>query len=110
MTRRRFSSLLFVIFLGMAVGLPVQASCSLTREQIREARHNDEIKPLRWILRQIHEQYPGRVLDADLVQKHGQYMYKIRILQAEGYITKLTVDANTAQVLHEKSRQSHRRK
>lgn len=110
MTRRRFLSFCAVGLLSIASTLPVQASERLTREQMREAHQKGRIKSLRWVLRRLHPHYPGRVLDVDLVQKNGRYIYKIRLLMADGFVTKLMVDANTAEVLSEKSRRAHRRK
>lgn len=92
------------------VSLPVQAQPSLSHEQIRQARHKGEIKSLRWVLEQIQPQYPGRIIDVDLEHKHGLYIYKIKILQRGGYINKLYIDANTAEILKVKGRQRHKRK
>lgn len=106
--RRRLLSLFCAV--GIALTMPINASPSLTPEQIREARHNGSIRPLKWVLHQIQSDYPGRVLDADLKQEHGLYLYKITLLQHEGHITKLTVDANTAEVLQVKTRKIRKRK
>lgn len=106
--RRRLLSLLCV--LGISLAQPLWASPSFTPEQIRAARHNGDIRSLKWVLSQIQSDYPGRVLDAELKQDHGQYLYKITLLQSERHITKLTVDANTAEVLHVRTRKVRKRK
>ena len=103
-----FLALCLWIGVSTTVSMPTHAS-SLSPEQRREARHRGDIKPLRWVLRQIHHQYPGRVLDVDLDRHHHQYIYKIRLLQQGGYVLKLYVDARTAEVLKVKSRKAQRK-
>ena len=85
----------------------VQASPHLSPQQIREARQAREVKSLRWVLTQIQPQYPGRILDVKLSKqkKQPRYIYKIRLLQQDGHIITLYVDANTAEVLRVRSRQ-----
>lgn len=103
--RLLFSALVW----ASVISLPAHAQPSLSPEQMREARHKGEIKPLRWVLKQIQSQYPGRILDVELEQKHGLYIYKIKILQHDGHMSKLYVDANSAEILRVKSRQRHKR-
>lgn len=96
--------LLFLAFAFFAGGLSaVCASPSLSPQQIREARQDGHIKSLRWVLRQIKPQYPGRLLDVEL-KKHQKigYVYKVKILQENGHIIKLYIDANSAEVLRVK--------
>lgn len=85
----------------------VQASPHLSPQQIREARQAGEVKSLRWVLTQIQPQYPGRILDVKLSKRKKQprYIYKIKLLQQDGHIITLYVDANTAEVLRVRSRQ-----
>lgn len=110
-TRRRWLSVVGVLLLSVAVGLPtpIEASTYLTTDQMRTARQNGDIKSLRWVLRQINPQYPGRMLDVALIQKQHQYIYKIKLLQPGGHLSVLWVDANNAEVLRVKGHYDKRK-
>lgn len=108
--RRRWLTIISILLLCSAVGFPLQASTRLSHEQMRQAHQNGEVRSLRWILDQIQPLYPGRLLDAELKHKRGRYFYKIKLLQQDGYITKLSVDANNGEVLRVKTRQLEKRK
>lgn len=65
-------------------------------KQLRDA---DKIKPLEMILRQYSEHYPGQILEVELETAHEQYIYQIELLDQQGIIWKLTVDATTGELL-----------
>lgn len=46
--------------------------------------------------------HPGQVLKVELEKEHGRWLYEFKILQTDGGIVKLEVDAQTAQVLQRK--------
>lgn len=100
---RRLLILLFLAFC-FSHGSLALAGSTLSYEQIREAREKGEIRSLRWVTHQIQAVYPGRLLDAALSQKNGRYIYRIKLLQPGGYVSKLVVDAYTAEVLRSRSR------
>lgn len=120
-TRKRWLSCCLILWFALAAGVlsPVQASSDdLSPQQIRHARQQGEIKPLRWVLKQIQAEYPGRILDVELSKRKNKdkyqvkdkkpneylYIYKIKLLQNDGYITKLYIDASNAAVLRVKTR------
>lgn len=120
-TRKKWLSFCLILWLALAAGglNPAQASSDdLSPQQIRAARQQGEIKPLRWVLKHIQAEYPGRVLDVELSKKKNKdkyqtkdkkpneyvYIYKIKLLQNDGYITKLYIDASNAEVLRVKTR------
>lgn len=112
--RRRWLSFLAALWLSLSMGSlsTVHASSGLSAQQIREAHQAGEIKSLRWVLGQIKSQHPGHVLDAELSKNkkyNPRYIYKIKLLQEDGYIIKLYVDANTAEILRIKSRDKKHR-
>lgn len=45
---------------------------------------------------------PGQVLDLELEHEQGRWIYEIKLLQPDGQLLKLEVDARTAQVLQVK--------
>lgn len=106
---RRFF-LLFCLLIGLGWGAVASAGEPLSHEQIREARQKGEVRSLRWVMQQIQPQYPGRLLDAELIHKNDHYIYRIKLLQPGGYVSRLVVDAYTAEILKSRSRPIQKRK
>ena len=50
----------------------------------------------------LHRSFPGQVLDLELEHEQGRWIYEIKLLQPDGQLLKLEVDARTAQVLQVK--------
>lgn len=98
------------LFFSVLATHPAQASTRLTHEELREARQQGHVRSLRWVIHQIAPHYPGRVLDVDLFLHDDRYIYVLRILQDEGYVTKLSVDAYTAEVIQVRTRKKEKRK
>lgn len=67
-------------------------------DRARSAVEAGQIRPLQDILGEVRRQVPGRMLDARL-QQNGRWVYKVILLQADGQVVAVTVDARTAQVL-----------
>lgn len=112
--RKRWLYFLTALWLSLVMGSLsiVHASSDLSAQQIREAHQAGEIKSLRWVLGQIKSQHPGHVLDAQLSKNkkyNHRYVYKIKLLEEDGYMIKLYVDANTAEILRVKSRDKKHR-
>ena len=55
--------------------------------------------PLPQVLERLQRSHPGQVLELELEHEKGQWIYEIRLMQADGRLLKLTVDAATARVL-----------
>lgn len=106
--RQVFAYCLMVLCLGTAV--MAHAGPPLSYDQIRAAREKGEVRSLRWVMHQIQPQYPGRLLDAELSRKSGRYLYRIKLLQPGGYVSRLVVDAYTAEILKARSRPLEKRK
>lgn len=111
--------LLFAVpwLIAMMASVSIANASDLSPKQIREAHQSGEIKSLRWVLEQIQLQFPGQVLDAELTKKkyknnhkyNHRYVYKIKLISEDGHISKLYVDANTAELLRVKSRDKKRK-
>ena len=76
---------------------PAQADAA-DHDRARSAVEAGQIRPLQDILAEVRRQVPGRMLDARL-QQNGQLVYKVILLQADGQVVAVTVDAQTARVL-----------
>jgi uncharacterized membrane protein YkoI len=56
-------------------------------------------KPLKQVLSALRHDYPGEVLDAQLVERDGGWYYRIKLLGADGKVQELTVDARSGIVI-----------
>ncbi len=57
-----------------------------------------DVKPLAEILQTIGQRFPGRALDAELVQQ-GEPRYRVRWLGEDGKVRDITADATTGQII-----------
>ncbi len=73
-------------------------------ERARKAVKSGQVLPLQDILQKISKDYPGQVLEVELDQEKGTWIYEIKQLSSNGTILKLDVDAKTGQVLKQKSK------
>lgn len=76
-------------------------------EQARQALQAGKVLPLRAVLDKVEQQYPGQVVEVEFESKHGQYVYDVRLLQTDGAILKITLDAVDGKVLRTKQKSRH---
>lgn len=97
---RRRSLLAVAAALLAAAPWGVRADDDDDHEQAREALAQGLVLPLATVLAKLQEQgWPGQVLKVEFEHEHGHYVYEIRLLQSDGRVVKLDVDAQNAQVL-----------
>lgn len=78
-------------------------------EQARAAVQAGEVLPLPTLLHKLQRTHPGQVLELELERDDGRWLYEVKLLQANGRLLKLELDASTGQVLkvkREKDRSS----
>lgn len=81
-------------------GVAAEAAPRGDHDRARSAVEAGEVRPLEDILARIRPSYPGRLLDARLRQRGpGSWLYDIRLLQPDGRVLALTVDARSGRVL-----------
>jgi len=62
-----------------------------------------EVLPLSTILERVAREQPGQVLEVELERDDGRWIYELKLLQGEGKLVKLKVDARDGAVLRKKS-------
>lgn len=97
---RRWCALLVV--LTSLVGLPAWADGD--HDRARQAVRSGQVLPLPAVLGQLAREVPGHVLEVELEQDDGRWIYEIKLLQTDGQLVKLKVDAQTAKLLRRKTR------
>lgn len=66
------------------------------------------ILPLKDILARAESAYPGQLIEAELEDKDGAFVYEIKMLSGDGRVMKLHYDARTGELLKAKSRAGQR--
>jgi hypothetical protein len=88
------------LLLVAALALPMaRAGDQDDQERARAAVQSGAVLPLPSLLERLQRTHPGQVLELELEQEDGRWIYEIRLLQADGQLLKLAVDARTGQVL-----------
>jgi uncharacterized membrane protein YkoI len=82
------------------VGRPIQHSDMRSdQDHAREAVREGRILPLGKVLKRVQQQYPGRLLDAELVDRGGMSVYLIKLMTSDGNVAIVSADAATGQIL-----------
>lgn len=84
--------------LGGAPGAPLHAGES-DHELARQALQQGQVLPLRQVLDKVEHDYQGQVVKIEFERDEGRYVYEIRLLQNDGRMAKLKVDALDGRVL-----------
>jgi uncharacterized membrane protein YkoI len=73
------------------------------REQdaVRAIRQRGDILSLDRILQDVRGQHPGRVLESELEQKDGRYVYEVELVDDQGRVREIKFDARTGELLKE---------
>lgn len=70
----------------------------------RQALEQGQVLPLRSVLDKLEREVPGQVLKVEFEREDGRFIYEIRLLQDDGRMAKLKVDAVDGRVLAVKRR------
>jgi uncharacterized membrane protein YkoI len=57
------------------------------------------VEPLGVVLKRIGERYPGRALDAQLLEREDPPVYRVKWLGDDGKVREVTADARTGRIL-----------
>ena len=87
------------------VGQPAFASDHDDHDRARQAVQAGQVLPLPTVLERLQREMPGQVLEVELEQKRGMWIYEIKLLTPAGQLTKVLLDAQTAQVLRVQARE-----
>lgn len=114
--RRLILSCVALCLLGASPLLRADDHDHGSHELARQALEQGQVLPLRTVLEKIERDYQGQALKVEFEQDDGRFLYKIRLLQSDGRMVKLKVDAVDGRVLEikrkeqEKDRNAHPRR
>lgn len=95
-------SALAVVLAMVLASLPARADSE--HDRARAAVQAGKVLPLMTLLQRLEREQPGQVLEVELEQDDGRWIYEIKLLQQGGRLVKLEVDAATGAVLRRKER------
>eukprot|EP01036_Dinobryon_divergens_P040280 gene40280-53245_t len=75
-------------------------------DRARQAVQAGQVLPLPTVLERLQREVPGQVLEVELEQERERWIYEIKLLTSAGQLTKVKIDARTAEVLRVRSRES----
>ncbi len=95
-------SVLAVVLLTALVSPPAHADSE--QDRARAAVQAGKVLPLKTLLERLERDHPGQVLEVELEQEDGRWIYEIKVLQPGGRLVKLELDAASGAVLRRKER------
>ena len=94
--------------LALIVGLVTSLPWAVADEDEEIINDMEGVAPLRSLLAQVHEAYPGQVLEVELErEEYGKgdiWVYEIKLLTEKGRVLKLEYDAINLELLKIKGR------
>ncbi len=94
--------------LAAAVTAPAQARED-DHDRALRAVQAGQVVPLPKVLDRLARTHPGQVLEVELEEKRGAWVYEVRLLQPDGRRVKLEVDARSGDVLRARERPPQQR-
>lgn len=73
-------------------------------ERARQAVQSGQVLPLPTVLERLQREHPGQVLEVELEQDRGRWIYEVKLLKAGGDLVKLKLDAQTGAPMPSSSR------
>lgn len=95
------STLAFVLAVVLA---SPPALADSEQDRARAAVQAGKVLPLKTLLERLEREHPGQVLEVELEQDDGRWIYEIKLLQPGGRLVKLELDAASGAVLQRKER------
>ena len=89
---------LSVLWLAAVLAL-APAHADSDHDRARAAVQAGQVLPLKTVLERLERDHPGQVLEVELEQEDGRWVYEVRLLQAGGRLLKLELDAASGDVL-----------
>jgi uncharacterized iron-regulated membrane protein len=101
----------FISNLAVVLATVLTGSLALAdneQDRARAAVQAGKVLPLKTVLERLEREHPGQVLEVELEQDDGRWIYEIKLLQAGGRLVKLELDAATGAVLQRKEQRARK--
>ena len=84
---------------ALLVGSVMPARADSDHVTARRLRDSGEILSLEKIAERARAEKPGDILETELKQKHGKYIYEVEILDGGGRVWELRLDARSGELI-----------
>lgn len=91
-----------VCLVAALVALPRAWGHDHDQDRVRDAVRAGEVMPFDALRERLRKSHPGDVLELELERERGRWIYEVKLLQPDGRIVKLEVDARSGEVLRER--------
>ncbi|WNW09662.1 PepSY domain-containing protein [Pseudomonas sp. DTU_2021_1001937_2_SI_NGA_ILE_001] len=89
-----------VVLLGLIMVCTLAQARDLNQDEALELRQRGVILPLEQFIDLALSRYPGsRLLEAELEEKHGVYVYEVELVTTEGVVREIKFDARDRRLL-----------
>ena len=68
-------------------------------DEIRDLRRSGQLVTLESLIVQVRNDYPGEILEIELDDEDGRYIYEVEVIGEDGSEIELEIDAGTGEVL-----------
>lgn len=99
------AALAAVLVFTLPAGQASWAAGPSDHERARQALEAGQIQPLRAILDRVERDHPGQVMEVELENEDGRWLYEVKLLQKDGALVKLKLDARDGTLLDRKEKQ-----
>ncbi|MBA4326889.1 MAG: peptidase [Polaromonas sp.] len=93
---------LLALLVGGLALLPAWSDSKDDHNRARQALQAGQVLPLGKVLERLERDHPGQVMEVELEQEEGRWIYEVKLLQPQGQLVKLKLDARTAALLSAK--------
>ena len=97
--RREFFRVGLACLMALMFMSTMPAHADSEQDRARAAVDAGEVKPLNQILRSVRQQYKGQVLDSQLFDQGGRWVYRVRLLTKDGKVLDIGVDGKSGRIL-----------
>ncbi len=87
----------FILLIGLAMSHLTLADSD--HYEARRLMESGAILPLETVLESVQQQRNGRILEVELDEKEGRYIYEIELLDKTGRVWEMKIDALTGDLL-----------
>ncbi|MCC1497392.1 PepSY domain-containing protein [Alcanivorax sp. 1008] len=99
---KRFNLIATTLLTGLLAAGTTFASDRLDHNEIYKLRQSGEIMSMEKVLEHARTIQPGQLIEAELEREKGGYVYELKIIDAEGRMHKLELDARSGEALKRK--------
>lgn len=92
------------LVLAALLAAPMAQASDKDHERARQAVQAGQVLSLPVVLEKLDATHPGQVLEVELEREDNGWIYEIKLLQRDGQLVKLELDAKTGEVLRSKMR------